>query len=149
MNHEFFSSKKFAEDKLLLLCGPLHPFTQKSKVKLAELSEQNFIFREKGSGVRAFFESILQANRISINVIWESVSTQAMINAVARGIGLAVLPELMVKDALRNQDIVGVPIADAELHRNLNIVYHKNKFLTENANRFTLLLHNKLYRFFD
>ena len=52
------------DDELILLCAPNHPFSQKQKVSLSDLLDQDFILREKGSSTRELFDSILLSHQI-------------------------------------------------------------------------------------
>lgn len=66
----------------------------------------------------------------------ESASTRAIVSAVARRIGVAVLPYLLVKKDIQEGRVLQLQLTEP-LERNLNIVYHRSKYLTGNR---TLLL---------
>lgn len=51
----------------------------------------------------------------------ESVSTQAIVRGVAEGLGVAVLPYLLVKRAIEEGAVIQVPLAEP-MERNLNII---------------------------
>ena len=81
---------------------PIILFSQKQKVSLSDLLDQDFILREKGSSTRELFDSILLSHQIEIQPIWESVSPQAIIKAVELGLGISILPYQLVKEELKN-----------------------------------------------
>ena len=56
---------------------------------------------KRGSAGREIFESLMLVQEMDITPVWESVSTRAIVNAVAQGLGLSVLPYLMVKEDLK------------------------------------------------
>lgn len=130
---------KFMDDELILICGKNHSLSEKKTVNIHELKEQNFILRGKGSAGREVFESILRLHNIEIEPTWESTSTQAIIKAVRAGLGISVLPYLLVKEHLSDRNILQVKINDISLIRQFSVIYHKNKFLTNSAKEFIRL----------
>ena len=94
--------------------------------------------REKGSAGREILEASFSLQHLFVRPIWESSSTQAIVSAVSQGLGVAVLPYLLVeKDAREN--LVKVLPFQKPLSRNLNVIYHKSKYLTPNMKAFIRL----------
>lgn len=50
--------------------------------------------------------------------------------------GVSILPYLMIKDDLKEKDVVRVKIDDVNLVRNFMVIYNQNKYLTETAQAF-------------
>ena len=67
---------------------------------------------------------------------WESVSTLALIRAAQNGLGIAILPELLVRDALKSGDLVSLPLPPDILTRSLYLIRHRNKYLSSSAEEF-------------
>ena len=65
----------------------------------------------------------------------ESASTRAIVSAVTRRIGVAVLPYLLVEKDIQEGRVLQLTLTEP-LERNLNIVYHRSKYLTENMKKF-------------
>lgn len=53
--------------------------------------------REKGSAGREILDAGFELKNITVHPVWESTSTQAIVKAVSVGLGVAVLPYLLVK----------------------------------------------------
>lgn len=132
----YIQYEKLMDDDLILICGPEHPLNYYNEVDIEMLKEYEFILREKGSGVREFFDSIMLLHGIEINPIWESVSTQAVIKAVSTGLGISVLPYHLVERDLKAGSIKQIEIKNVSLTRQFNIIYHKNKYLTNSMKEF-------------
>lgn len=132
-------SQKLMDDKLILICGATHPLANTGRVDINQLQDYDFILREKGSGTREFFDSTLLVHGLSIKPIWESVSTQAIVNAVGHGLGLSVLPRIMVQSYLADGLIKEILIEAIEFIRPFYIIYHHNKFLTDSIKDFIAL----------
>lgn len=132
----YIISKHFMDDELVLICGLAHPLAQLTEIDTQLLITQDFILREKGSAGREIFDGIFTSLGIEIKPIWESVSTQAIVRAVSAGLGLSILPYLLVKDSLDRNEIRALAIKNISLKRKFSIIYHKNKFLPQSAQDF-------------
>lgn len=136
VHNEQILFEKFKEDQLVLICGKNHPLHKINEIEIKELTKFDFILREKGSGSRELFDSLMNINEIKVDPIWESISTQAIIRAVIDGIGLTVLPLLMAEQYIAKGEVHEIKIANTSLHRDYYIIYHKNKYLTKLAKEF-------------
>lgn len=137
-------SKDFINDELVVICDINNPLLDKKVLDVSDLTTQKFLMREKNSGSRELAESILLLHNIAINPIWESSSTEAIIQGVAKGIGISILPAQLVSDALDRGIIAKLKIADLSFERKYHIIYHKNKYLTRAATEFINLCSSKL-----
>lgn len=137
-------SKRIMYDDLVLVCGENHPLSTQDSINVNELKKLDFILREKGSGSRELFESMMLLQNIEIEPIGESVSNQAIIHALYEGFGLSVLPRLIVKDEIEKGLLHQINLNDITLSRELSIIYHKNKYLTKAANEFIKLCLSKV-----
>lgn len=124
------------DDELVLICNLNHPFCKEKVVTIEKLLSESFLLREKGSGTRELFDNVLASQGYSVIPTWESTSTIALINAVINGLGISVLPYMLVKDSLSDGAIASVHIDGLKFSRKFNIIYHKNKFLTTTAKSF-------------
>lgn len=142
LEHDYIKVEPFKEDLLTFICPIHHPLSNKCNIDLTELQGMNFLLREKGSAGRAFFNNIINTYELNVHVIWESASTQALINGVSRGLGLSLLPYLLVQDKLKANEISSFTVKNLPLSRNFSIIYHKNKFLTKSCLDFINLCKN-------
>lgn len=134
-------SHKFIHDKLIVICSPKNPLLHKESLKITDLSEQNFLMREKNSGTRELAESILSLNGLSLHPLWESSSTEAIINGVAKDIGISILPLQLTEEYLKQQKVVQLHITNVNFDRKYHIIYHKNKYLSPAVSAFIELCH--------
>lgn len=130
IHSEDIISRDFINDELIVICNPQNPLLQKEVVSIEDLSTQNFLMREKNSGTRELAESILLLHNISLNPIWESSSTEAIVNGVSKGIGISILPLQLVQDFIHRNQISRLDVSGLNFKRQYHIIYHKNKFLT-------------------
>lgn len=124
-------AKQFMSDHLVLVCSPNHPLSKRKAVEINELQNYDFLLREKGSGGRELFESMMLVHDIRIQPIWESISTKSIIHATSKGIGISVLPYRLVENDLKEGNIKEVSVKDIFFERPYCIIHHKNKFISE------------------
>jgi len=144
----YLQSSYFMDDSLVLICSPDCHLTKLKKLDIEQLKNENFIMREQGSGGREIFEGILGVHGIEITPIWQSTSTQAIVRAVSKNLGISVLPYLLVKENIDRGEIVSVKMNDISLKRRFSIIHHKNKFLTNSAKDFIEMCKNNHFNLF-
>lgn len=128
----------FMRDSLCAIVSYNHPLAEKESVSLAQLANYPFLMREKGGAGREILEACFSLLQISIHPIWESSSTQAIVKGVSEELGVAVLPYLLVERDIREKVVKMLPLQQP-LHRDLNVIYHKSKYLTPNMTSFIAL----------
>ena len=132
----YLKSIHFKEDELVLICGLSHPLAVRDEIELEDIKNEDLLLREKGSAGREICDGLFATNGIEINILWESTSTQAIVRAVISGLGLSILPYLLVKDSIERGEVKVIKIKDVSLKRSFSIIYHKNKFLNNIAKDF-------------
>ena len=127
--------RPFMEDKLCAIVPPDSSLASKTSITLEELALHPFLMREKGSAGREILDAYFSLKDIHIHPLWESSSTQAIVQGVAMWLGVSVLPEMMIKkDILEHR--VSYLSFPKPLKRNLNLILHRNKHLTKNMKSF-------------
>lgn len=129
------------EDKLEIICSPEHSLAQKSSIQLNDLSNENFILRERGSGTRAIFENIMATNHIPFITKWECCSSTAIIDAVRHNLGIGILSHRCVKEYAQNGEIHICPMDALHIQRYFYLCYHQHHGFTSQMNDFSTLLH--------
>ena len=76
---------------------------------------------------------------LPVRPAWESASTQALVQAVSKGLGVALLPLMLVREEIERGTVCTREICDEKLERPSHIVFHRNKFLTRAARDFIAL----------
>ncbi|MEO1767749.1 LysR family transcriptional regulator [Thiobacter aerophilum] len=105
----------FMENPLVVLAPADHPLARRKRIPFAALGSEPFIVRERGSGTRLTLERVFQEHSVPLTIRMELGSNEAIKQAVAGGLGLAVLSQSTLslepgeKD-LRILDVVGFPI---------------------------------------
>ena len=130
-----------SQDRLVLITPPDDPLLKRERLLLADLRDCRLLLRETGSAGRALLEHVFAVHGVPLVPIWESASTRALVQAVAAGLGIAFLPERLVRDDLLAGRVCSRPVEDEPFRRDNGIVWHRNKFLTPSALAFLSLCH--------
>ena len=133
-------SRPVLEDELVLICAEGHPLSGRKTVCMADLDNEAFVVREPGSGTREQFESELERRGIRIRTKWVCHSADSILEAVAQGQGISVISRRLAEQALPIKKLRILSVQDAEFSRTFNLVYHRNKFLSEPIQAFFRLL---------
>lgn len=119
------------EDELAVVCAGTHPLAKEKAVTLDMLSGQDYISRESGSAERNQLEKIFEERGLKLTRVFCSTNTEAIKNAVIHGMGIAVLSVRMIEKERAAGDIVVLPIEGLKVKRDINLVVHKNKYLSK------------------
>jgi LysR family transcriptional regulator, low CO2-responsive transcriptional regulator len=126
----------FMPNPLVLIARSAHPLTRQRGIALADLKSQRFILREPGSGTRMAVDRAFARMRFRPDLRLELGSNEAIKEAVAGGLGVAVIS----RHALHGQDReYGVSVLDVQgfpLHSQWHVVHPRTKRLSPIAQVF-------------
>ncbi|MFD2215617.1 LysR family transcriptional regulator [Metabacillus endolithicus] len=130
--------EKFANDELILVCPPDHPWKERSEIQIEELANEKMIWRESISGTRLIAENALKEYGIleKINSYMEIGSTQAIKSAVESGLGISILSKLTVARELEQGYLQEIKIKDVHIERSLWLVKKPQRFHREGISQF-------------
>ncbi|MBC3806306.1 LysR family transcriptional regulator [Undibacterium seohonense] len=127
---------RFLDNPLVVIAAADHPLAQKKRIKRKDLANELFVLREAGSGTRLACNAYFAEHQFQPKVRLELGSNEAIKQAVAGGLGLAIIS----KHALhQNVDAEGLKILAVEnfpIHSNWWIIYPKGKRLSPIAKVF-------------
>ena len=122
-----FHSVLLDTDYLSLIVSPEHRFASRQSILLSELKGEKLILRPPTAGTRMLFESYLVGHGESIknfNVIMELDNVAMMKNLVSMNLAVSVIAHSACRDEVREGRLVEVPIENANMTREINMVYH-------------------------
>jgi len=123
-----------AEDEIVLIVFPEHPFAERGEVSLVELEGEPFIFREEASGTQQNVENALsRAGGINLrNWVPNLVlgTTQAVVSAVEARAGIAFVSNLALKKSLALGLVRQVAVGGLRLSRDFYCIYRKERVVS-------------------
>lgn len=136
-------AEPFYQDKLIVVVGEGHRFYHEKEVSIHDLQGENVISREEGSGSKMIFDRVLKDNNVDVNICLSSTDIGAIKDAVIASRGLAVLSSLIVEPELKKGTLHKVSLKEVSMFRELYVVYHKNKFMSESLKSFLDVIRSK------
>ncbi|MEZ9876584.1 XRE family transcriptional regulator [Vibrio breoganii] len=118
----------FGFDQMCVISQADHPLSNKEALTFSDLENMKWLLREVGSGSRDYFINHVAEHLSHWQTEFELSSSEAIINGVTAGLGLACLSELSVDSAIKAGKVKKLNIS-LPLERSMQIVLHKDKYL--------------------
>lgn len=137
-DHAKLSFVKLIEDQLVAIAPP-HQKNLSGIRTIEELVRAPIILREKGSGSRIQFEKALEKFGYSandLNIVCYLQSTEAIKEAVKKGLGIAIVSEKAIGIEQRFDLLQVLPLEDLNITRNFYFVYPKTRALSPLSDTF-------------
>lgn len=120
----------FMPNPLLLVAPAAHPLAKRRKLTLDKLAGERFILRERGSGTRMAAEQLFAQLKFRPRLRMELGSNEAIRQAVAGGLGVAVLSRHALDDGMGGAGVVVLNVDGFPLHSQWHVVHPKGKRLS-------------------
>ncbi|HXY70209.1 MAG TPA: LysR family transcriptional regulator [Gemmatimonadales bacterium] len=130
----------FRRDELVAVAAAGHPLATVARLDGAALAAQGLIVAEAESGSRQTLERALAAAGLQLRVLFELPSTEAILQAVAAGLGAAVVTALAVAQPPLALRLRVRRVAGLDLSRYLAVVKHPDVDPGPAAREFIALL---------
>ncbi|WP_227936318.1 LysR family transcriptional regulator [Alkalihalobacillus deserti] len=121
-------ARPFMEDEMIIIAPSNHPLAQLRIVKPDMLHDQSWIWREKGSGTRAYSDQLIESLQIAVKRSFIFSSSQGIKEAVSAGLGIAMISKLTVRKELETNEIKQIHISNRTFTRNFSIIQGKHDF---------------------
>lgn len=138
---------KIADDGIVLISFPQHPFAQQEKVSFRQLEGESLIFREETSGTQRSLESLLSKAGLDLREFTPSLvlgSTQAVIAAVEAGVGIAFISDVAIKKSLALGLVKVIAVEGLKLRRNFYCVYRKERIVSRLLEEFIAFIESRM-----
>jgi DNA-binding transcriptional LysR family regulator len=121
---------RFHTERIFLLAEPSHPLAKRRTVKPADLAGQTLLLTEAGCGYRAKLDRILAMQNIRPGHITEFSSVEAIKQCTRAGMGLALLPSIVVARELRQVQFKALHWDGPSLDIGTHVLWHKDKWIS-------------------
>ncbi len=143
VNHTAYSDKleyvQLPPEEMILIAPSSHPLVRESdnnheskqnrSISLRKIAREPFIYLSKGHGVYKMIESMFTLLGINPPLAYEISDNMTAHSLVAKGLGLTILPDNVIRHISNKQNVEYFHITDADFKRNLSICYHKAQAL--------------------
>jgi DNA-binding transcriptional LysR family regulator len=137
IDERVLSVRAVAEDRLVLVVAPDHPWARKRPTSPQDFRTASWICRERGSGTRSILEAALPALGIAredLRIGLELPSNEAVCTAVEAIAGVTIISQLVAARALTAGLLVAIAVDLPR--RNFSILRHKERYITVASSAF-------------
>jgi DNA-binding transcriptional LysR family regulator len=129
-------------DRLMLLTSATHPLARRRRVRIAEIAEHPLIFPRTGY-TRVLLDKYFRPFRASLRVAMELPSVGMIKRFVAAGLGVSLISASFAHDDVASGQLKLVEIEDVDIHRELGLVYRRDRTLPRAATAFIALIRQR------
>jgi DNA-binding transcriptional LysR family regulator len=137
-------SIRLRSERIFLLAHPSHPLAGRRTVKAADLAGQTLLFTESGCGYRLKLDQQMALQNVRPGNITEFSSVEAIKQCVIAGMGLGLLPAIVVARELRQLQVKALHWAGPSMDIGTYILWHKDKWISPAMAAFMELVREKL-----
>ncbi|MBU0996030.1 MAG: LysR family transcriptional regulator [Proteobacteria bacterium] len=117
-------------EQLILVTSPRHPLTCNKPFHHKALRDHPLLLPKSDCGYRMMFEQMLTLENIRPAAIIEMNSIEAIKQSVIKGMGLTIIPEIAVREELKQKRLVQLSLAE-EIETGICMIWHKDKWFSE------------------
>ncbi|MEW9672415.1 LysR family transcriptional regulator [Ammoniphilus sp. 3BR4] len=121
----------YLKDEMVFIAPNHHPLSLQKTVKMKDLNDQVWIFRENGSGTRAFNDQVIDEHQIKVKKSFVFSSSQGVKEAVAAGLGIGLLSKWVVQKDLEAGTLARIRVGEDPFFREFSIILRKDPYLTK------------------
>ncbi|MNJ44950.1 HTH-type transcriptional regulator GltR [compost metagenome] len=119
-----------AEENFRLFAAPDHLLANRTMLRLEDFHGQVFLTNEQGCPYRTMFDRSFEKEGIDTITYLEFQSAEAIKQCAISGIGIAFLPEVVVKAEVERGELIALPWQIPDLHVYTQMSWHKDKWLS-------------------
>jgi len=123
------------DDSLVIAIATTHKLADQKNVTLDVLAQHSAILPSIGTYTRTIIEEPIIRKQRALNIVLETNYLETIRMMVSIGLGWSALPRAMLAD-----DLIEIPIEGLEIHRQLGIVIHAERTLSNAGKALVALL---------
>jgi DNA-binding transcriptional LysR family regulator len=133
-------AEPFLSDEIVVIAAPSHPLATAKRISVDHLAREVFIAREVGSGTRLNADEFFRQQGVKLQVGLELGDNSAVKEAVAAGLGIALLSRHALRMELTLKRLIVLDVAGLPLRRQWFVVHREDKHLSRAAIAFKAFL---------
>jgi DNA-binding transcriptional LysR family regulator len=137
-------SIRLRREPVLLLADANHPLASKTAVKPLDLVGENLLLTEAGCSYREKLDRALAMTNVRPSNVTEFHSVEALKQCIALGMGIGLLPAIVVARDLHQNHIKALHWTGPSLDIDTHILWHKDKWISPAMAAFMELVKDKL-----
>lgn len=127
-------------DRMVLVVPKGHRFSKAKAVSLRDLGDESFLAHNartpsRDQVVRAFADA-----GVPLRISMELSALSTICDFVAKGVGLAILPTMVVREEIASGRLVGLSVPELSVEKTLRMIYRRETYLSSAAKAFLELV---------
>jgi DNA-binding transcriptional LysR family regulator len=119
-------------DELVVIAPPRHPLGKMKSASIAEVAKFPLVVPKAGH-TRDAIEDLFHQRRLKPNYTMELDSSELLKRFVAADVGVGFIARSNIEEDVRARSLMAIPLADAQVRRDLALVFRKDKALSRAA----------------
>jgi DNA-binding transcriptional LysR family regulator len=124
------SVENLGTEHLVFVAAPNHPLSKTDKFEIGMLADHTLLLSRVDCSYRRILEQILQESRCEPKMVLEFNSVAAIIECVAAGLGVTLIPEIAVSRPLELNSLVTLELRESNLEVAQLMIWHQDKWLS-------------------
>lgn len=117
-------------EPIVLVVAAEHPLAGKKKLKAEAIGAEQMLVNERVCSYRGLFERTLRAEGVTVTRALELLSVEAMKQCALASMGIAVLPEVVVKRELKQGSLVALDWPKKPMAVCTQVYRHRDKWMS-------------------
>ena len=135
VNDNRLEAQMIHRDELVVIASPQHPLAAKKSVTVAEIAAYPLVVPKLGH-TRDALDALFYDHKLKPNLAMELDSSELLKRFVAAGVGIGFIARSNIEEDIRAKALVAITFADAQIRRDLAIVFRKDKSHSRAARAF-------------
>jgi DNA-binding transcriptional LysR family regulator len=133
-------SKVIWKDPMSLVFPKSHPLALLESIRLGDIAKYGLILPEPGTTTRKTIDDAFSKKKVVPDVGMEVAYIETIKGLVKVGLGISILPDKAVEKEVKGGLLLKAAIQDANVTRNLGVVYLRDKYFSRPAAEFLRFL---------
>lgn len=138
------SSIHLRTEKVVFVIGPAHPLASRARVAPEDLRNQTMLLTEAGCAYRKKLDDLFLVQGIRPKNTTEFSSVEAIKGCVMLGMGIGLLPEVVVAAELRERRMAALRWVGPTMDISSHVIWHRDKWISPAMDAFIKTLQEEL-----
>ena len=128
VDHRKLVVREVLEDRIVVIVPPGHPLGSKGVIEPLDLDGESIVTHERGSAPQKILQELIDTFHLNVNTPLELSSNESIKRAVAGGLGISIVPQMVADEEVKAGKLVAIPLSDTSIRRKFFLVHHKDKY---------------------
>lgn len=129
-------TERLQDEPFLMVVSPDHPLASRSALSIKDFHGEHILLSEKGCSYRLYFyRTLLKKGTDSLTEL-EFNSAEAIKQCAMMGLGIALLPEMVIKGEVERGELIALPWDLSEVRFTTQLLWHQDKWISPSLRSF-------------